>query len=396
MKLLFLDFTLPHLLKDAEFPAGGWAVQLRQLLIGLTQAGHRAGVLTWKGANAYVGPQSLCDLLETYDPERGIRKLRFFNYFLPSLYSAARSYRPDVMIQSCSGVETATAALLAKAIGVPFVHRIASNPDTDGQYVQYLALRSRIAYRYGLKNARFVICQNAYQLHHIKQQFPRKPAGILHNCILIPRSSSAVQPRAQRTYIAWVGNFSPPKNLPLLLDIARQCPEIEFRIAGALPSRVAEPAILAALQVLKTLNNIVFVGYLKRSAMLDFLGGAIALLCTSDFEGFSNTFLESFAAGTPVILREAVDPDAIVARNDLGIVARDQRELGPSVRKLASLPAVEYVSLARRCRDYVERYHSTEEAVRKLISFVEPLATRSHTMHSGHRNNADSKPPNLS
>ncbi len=73
VRLLFVDFSLPYLLRDSEFPVGGWAVQLKAWLDGLSGLGHHCGVLTWKGANDYAGPQPAFDLIETYDPGIGIR-----------------------------------------------------------------------------------------------------------------------------------------------------------------------------------------------------------------------------------------------------------------------------------------------------------------------------------
>lgn len=373
MRLLFIDFTLPQLLRDAELPAGGWAVQLRQLLIGLAEAGHRGGVLTWKGANAYVGPQSICDLLETYDPERGIRKLRFLTDRLPSLFMAARAWQPDVMIQSCSGLNTGIMALIAGALDVPFVHRIASDPDTDGRYVQFLDFRGRVGFHYGLKRTDFVICQNSYQQRQLAKRFPGKPTGILHNCFLVPSNFPPPKPRAERSYVAWIGNFRKAKNVPLLCEIARHSPELEFRIAGIMSDVAKEPELRMAVDQLRAMRNVTFVGYLRRDAVMEFLADAITLLCTSDFEGFSNTFLESFAAGTPVVLREAVDPDSIVERHGLGCVARDACELGVAVRNVSSLDSGAYEDLARRCRSYVERNHSISHAAAKLVALLQPL-----------------------
>ena len=235
MRLLFFDFFLPYLLRDAEYPVGGWAVQLKQLLQGLKDTGHPAGVLTWKGAGAYAGTQSLCELVETYDKSRGIRKLRLFYYFIPSLVAAARSFRPDAIVQSCSGLDTAMMAFVARSVGVPFIHRIACDTDTDGRYELYLSGYERAAFRLGLRAADLVICQNQYQYARISSAFPRKPAHVLHNAIAVPAPNGAPRPRAQRNYIAWVGVFKRQKNLGLLLRTVRKCPDVEFRVAGAPP-----------------------------------------------------------------------------------------------------------------------------------------------------------------
>lgn len=348
-------------------------MQLHQLLAALSQTQHRAGVLTWKGANSYVGGQSLCDLLETYNRTGGIRKLRFVYDRLPSLFAAARLYKPDVVLQSCSGMDTGTMAFIARALGVPFVHRIASDSDTDGRYVSYLDFRSRIGFRYGLKNADLIICQNSYQLCEIKRRYPSKDAHVLHSCISIQAPAFEPVPRAQKSYIAWLGNFTPPKNLPLLANMVQSFPEINFRIAGAMPNYAPSAEIVLAMEKLKRLRNVSFTGYLKRCEIPAFLSSAVALLNTSHFEGFSNTILESLAAGTPVVLRDAVDPDAIIRRNALGIVAGDNDQLASSVRAIWSMDAVQHDALCRKCRQYVEANHSPSAAAERLISLLKEV-----------------------
>ncbi len=82
------------------------------------------------------------------------------------------------------------------------------------------------------------------------------------------------------------------------------------------------------------------------------------LLCTSDFEGFSNVFLEAFAVGTPVTTRRQVDPDSIIVRHTLGASAEDELALCKSVKTFWDMDANEYNALARRCQSYVRANHS--------------------------------------
>jgi len=372
MRLLFFDFYLPYLLRDADYPVGGWAVQLNHLLHGLKETGHDAGVLTWKGAAAYAGPQSVCELVETYDKSRGIRKLRLFYYFIPSLVAAARSYRPDAIIQSCSGLDTAMMAFVARSLGVPFIHRIACDTDTDGRYEFYLNGYERVAFRLGLRAADLVICQNRYQFARISGDYPRKRAHILHNAIAVPVESGAPRPREQRNYIAWIGVFKRQKNLGLLLRVARKCPEVEFRVAGAPPPHM-DGESAGWVEELKREPNVRLMGYVTRNAIPDFVERAVALLSTSDFEGFSNAFLEAFAAGTPVVAPEAVDPDSIIAQNGFGIAARDEDELAQGIMHLWRMPSSQYAALAQSCRDFVRDHHTPVAKARELVTAASAL-----------------------
>ncbi len=70
---------------------------------------------------------------------------------------------------------------------------------------------------------------------------------------------------------------------------------------------------------LTKLQNVEFVGLIPHDEVTSFLTEAYCLLNTSLFEGFSNTFLEAFSVGTPVVTL-GVNPDFILTIYDLGFV----------------------------------------------------------------------------
>jgi glycosyltransferase involved in cell wall biosynthesis len=133
---------------------------------------------------------------------------------------------------------------------------------------------------------------------------------------------------------------------------------------------------LAAISALEKLPNVRMTGYLKRTQVPAFLGDATALLCTSHFEGFSNTFLEAFAAGTPVLTRKGVDPDGIVARHQLGHTAENDAGLIAAIARLSTLPAADYDALANRARAYVKAHHAPRAAMQKVVGKIEEVVAR--------------------
>jgi|SRR5665213_172183 len=372
MRLLFIDFTLPQLFHDDEYPIGGWAVQLKILLDALRESGHKSGVLTWKGANDYVGPQMICDLVETYDPSKGIRKLRTLSYFIPTLLAAARRYEPDAIIQSCSALNTGIMAFAAYRLGVPFVHRLASDTDADNRYKSYLTKPEQIAFRYGLRSAKLIVCQNAYQMEQMRRTYSDKRLLLLKNAFQeLPKQENR-QHVSSKGYIAWIGIFRYQKNLMLLRKIACESPSIQFRVAGALPDQ-ADSDTSAAVAALKLLPNVRMCGYVKRGELYEFLSGARALLSTSNLEGFSNTFLEALSCGIPVIARAAIDPDSMIAKNHLGLIARDEGSLSSLVRRIWDMDEDNFAEMSARCRNYVEMHHSAKKAAETLVSALQAL-----------------------
>lgn len=373
MQFLFHDFFLPHLLRDGNSPAGGWASQLHQWLLALAEGGHQSGVLTFKGAKELTPYQEGFELIETYDPSRGIRILKHFYSYVPTLLECSRQFAPDVIVQSTKGLDAGIMAWIAGRLQVPFVHSIASDIDADGRYAAELPAYATAAYRYGLRRSDLIVCQNEYQLGQLRQRYPDKRLHHMENVFAIPRSAPLIKPRAERRYVAWVsGWFRKAKNLPLLAEVAEACPDLLFRIAGMLPPD-ADKETRLALDRLTAMPNVSLVGLVKRDVILEFFSGATALLCTSHYEGFPNTFLEAFAVGTPVVTRQTVDPNGIVSRNALGVVAADDALLVGGLRDISSMPGDAFDSLARKCRQYVEREHAPGPNLRRLVQVIQSL-----------------------
>ena len=370
MKILFIDFMLPYLLKDLDYPTGGWAVELNSWITGLRANGQQVGVLTWKGANRFIAKRPDFDLIETYDPAKGIKVFKYFYYYIPSIYKKAAEYKPDVIIQACAGINTGIMCLIAKALKIPFLYRVANDMDTDHRYKDRLKGYEQIAYSYGLKKSRAVLCQNNYQLNQIRKKYPEKPAVILHNPFY---QSLEVAPSnfEDRKYIAWVGIFQKQKNLPLLFEIARQMPHVQFQIAGA-SRHDLDSATEAAIMNLSKLPNVKFNGFLNRHQIIQFLNNAVALLNTSHYEGFSNTYLEAFSTGTPVICPSHADPDNIVKEEKLGYPCEHPSDFINAIGQIF-VQKQSFDILSERCRKYVNINHNPTMLAKQLIGIITKL-----------------------
>ena len=104
---------------------------------------------------------------------------------------------------------------------------------------------------------------------------------------------------------------------------------------------------------------------------MPFLANAYALINTSIIEGFSNTFLEAFASGTPVITVSSVDPDNIIAKNKLGIVKKNHTELVDGINSL--LMTKHYQDIVLRCRKYLTENHDPDILGKKFIAYLKEI-----------------------
>lgn len=370
LKLLYIDFYMPHLLKDIDYPVGGAAVEWYAWIKGFFLNNQKVGVLTFKGARAYIDKILEFDIIESYSLNEGIRILRWLYKRFPAVYKAVSEYQPDFLIQECAGFDTGLMAYIGKKIKIPFIYRVANDMDTDERYKERLSKLQQVSYNFGLKHAYAIICQNNYQYERLKEKYPLKNMAIIHNPYFYEGELPAIQNQNERRYIAWLGVFQHQKNLPALLDIVENLKEVQFRIAGKSGNHLDE-GTSNALSKLRDCDNVKFVGYLKRTEVIPFLSNAYALLNTSHYEGFSNTFLESFLAGTPVITTSKVDPDNIIYNNCLGFIAKDYNEIPNLI--VSIIKSNDYNKIAQSCRQYVLKKHDPRILAQRFVEILNDL-----------------------
>ncbi len=370
MRFLFFSFEMPSLIRDTNEISGGAAVQWRSWIRGFIDNGHEFGLLTYKGALDFVNNKMDFDVLECYDPKIGIKRIRVIYYQIPSLIKVIKKYNPDYIIQASAKTQTFILMLVAKFLKIPFIHRIASDVHVDERIKELVDKKLAVyLYRLGLKYSDYIIAQNNFQFIKLKETYPKKNIFIIHNPYVLETGESAILPREKRKYIAWIGNFRKIKNLPALANIARELPHVNFKIAGKEHADL-DPETLESLSDLKEIKNVEFVGYIKQSEIKSFLAKSIALLNTSFTEGFSNTFLEAWSLGVPVITTKNVNPDEIVSKNNLGKVADDYNQLVDMIKIIMDYDEDEYDKLALHYHEYVREKHNPKMLAEKLVSYL--------------------------
>lgn len=361
---------MPALLKDSDEIIGGAAVQWKSWIKGIKQSGNEIGVLTFKGATNYIAGTLDFDIVESFDPNYHKGKVRFFYHKFKMLYLMIKRYRPDYLIQTSASSQTFILMIIAKMVGIHFIHRIASDVHVDEQITKLVSNKKDVFFfRLGLKYSDFILAQNRYQYSKLKDKYPKKNIYLTHNPYELDSQETDILPYQERKYIAWIGNFRKIKNLEALLLAAKNLPTIQFKIAGKEHENLDQTTINSLIQ-LKKLKNVDFVGYLIRDRIKPFLSRAIALLNTSHNEGFPNTFLEAWSLGVPVITTRFVNPDEIINKNNLGKVAVDYSQLSELIQSLYRLNELEYNKLALNCYEHVKKNHNPKILAERLVFYL--------------------------
>lgn len=365
-KFLFYDDMLINILLQDEEPSGGAAVQAYGWIRGLLKSGQEVYILTHSDKNRRLKEECKdLNLVSLYNEQKGIRWVRWLYYRIPYIYSKLKQIKPDYLYLSIPGWGSLVMGLICHQLGVKYIQRISSDIQVENTSSNLNPNSSRFFLNLGLRLTHSILCQNDYQLSLIRLSFPYKRAIKLLNPIYVAPCASLEKP-LERQYIAWLGLYRYPKNLKLLFEIASILKDQQFMIAGKEIPKIDEETV-HYLNRLKELPNVKFIGFLHRQQVLPFLAGAKFLLNTSRYEGFSNTFLESMAVGTPIISTHRVNPDEIISKYKLGIVYNDAQDLHQQYKSLT--PDV-YHGLSSNTREYVRQHHDYIKQAEKLLTFL--------------------------
>lgn len=101
-----------------------------------------------------------------------------------------------------------------------------------------------------------------------------------------------------KKYVLAVSSMNPSKNFPLVLDVARLMPDVEFIIAGGSNTKVFKSAGLDVP------HNARFIGYVSDEELMALYRHASVFVYPSLYEGFGIPPLEAMMCGCPVVVSD--------------------------------------------------------------------------------------------
>ncbi|PVY36667.1 glycosyltransferase family 4 protein [Pontibacter virosus] len=372
-KFIFYDDKLINILLKEELPSGGAAVQAYGWIQGLLASTQDVYLLTEPKSDRILKDECFkIKIIEDYDPSKGIKWIRWAYYRIPHIYNTLRYIKPDFVYKSIPTWHSSILAVICYLLNIQFIQRVSNDFLVDDRFYTKYSQTHRLFQNIAFKLSSFILCQNEYQYRIIKYKFPNKVVHKISNPIVL-ESSNYLDEGKQDSYIAWLGLFQYQKNLKLLYHIATNLANQTFLIAGKEGSKV-DTETIEYLTKLRELPNVKFIGFLQRHEVLPFLAKSKYLLNTSRYEGFSNTFLEAMATGTPILTTEQVNPDSIISDHRLGIIYEDPQHLN---QKLNEITPTAYEALSKRVTDYVKHNHDYLILTNRLLNLLKTDQTAS-------------------
>jgi glycosyltransferase involved in cell wall biosynthesis len=340
---------------------GGETVQHVLLARAWRDLGHDVSIIVYDDGQ---GEKRVVDGITTIAAHRrhaGIPGLRFFHPRASKLVGALMAADADIYYQSPAGAFTGITAWYCRMTGRRFIFRVASDSDCEKEHTRIRLWRDRRLFDYGLKRADLVAAQTEVQAQMLRANHGLESSVV--NMLVEPPRRTGLAPEKDID-VLWVGNLRALKRPELVLELARQLPDVKFTLAGGpLPhptSRTYFDDVKAAAARLPNVSMPGAVRYTDSGAWFD---RARVLLNTSSVEGFPNTYLQAWIRGVPVV--SFFDPDGLIRRLQLGVVCASLDDMREAIRGLLDVDAYRD-NLGRRARDFVAREFTGAAAARYL------------------------------
>jgi glycosyltransferase involved in cell wall biosynthesis len=359
-KKLSICFVSPkayHAMADRTGQGHVGGAEIQQTLIAreLAKRGHTVSAVTWDYGQTDGSTHRGVRLFNMCDPHGGARFVRFFHPRWTSLRSALKRAGADVYYQRAAGCESAQVALWCRRKKRSFLYAVASQEECEAD-LSHWGVVERLAYKLSLRYAEQVVVQTVKQQDLLRQN-RQCDSIVVHSCATDPGAPpQRIGTVPQR--VLWVGRIASYKRVDRVFGLAQACPGLVFDIVGAPGSDAALNRQVA--EQCERMPNVVLHGAVAHDRIDEHYRRSAVLLCTSDFEGFPNTFLEAWRRGVPVVT--TWDAARIVRDNTLGVHSESIAELGHRTMKL--LGNVDSWNEYRcRVRQYYLKNHTVERAV---------------------------------
>ena len=291
-----------------------------------------------------------------------------FGYLMEawSLYRKLRDIDPCIIYQRVACAYTGICAFYSRRHATPLLWHVAHDTEVTPQSLDKArnVVRLRLekwAVECGAKHATRIVVQTRHQAHLLQKNYARAADAVVRN--FHPPAAETLDKSGPLTVI-WIANLKPWKQPEVFVRLANSlssCSEVRFVMVGApAPTSGNERWRQALMRGIQNTPNLQYVGQKGHAEVNELLARAHIFVNTSVHEGFPNTFIQAWLRDVVVVSLQ-VDPDHLLDRRGVGIVARSETGLVTAVRELIDNPDVR-AAYRERGRVHAIEHHSLRNA----------------------------------
>lgn len=296
-----------------------------------------------------------------------IRSFKNIIKALVNLFISLIQINPDILIQRSSGIPTALIALYSKIFKKKFIFSIAHEDDVIKKGKLGIGA---ILYKFGLKNADFIIAQSENQILELEAWRKEK-----FNNIKVIKSGYEISDvdYVAKKYILWVGRAIKWKRPELFLELAQKFSNEKFIMVFNKPLDLNYLSYWKKIyNKAQEISNLKFIRSVPFSKIDKYFKDAKLYINTSLREGFPNTFLQALKNKTP-ILSLNVNPDNFLNTYRCGLNCNnDFNKLIKNLRVLLKNKTL-YNDYVKNTFNYVKINHEIKNITEDWIKLINVL-----------------------
>jgi len=196
---------------------------------------------------------------------------------------------------------------------------------------------------------------------HTQKRMLKENMGLDGKVIRNGHPVHGLQRQKRDPIILWIGRLEYRKNPEKIAEIANRLKDKSYEIIVVGNPMGNEECGELFRSVEKSNPNFCFTGELERDELLNLMDRAKLLVNTSLVEGFSNTFVEAWLRGLPVITL-GLDPDNLIKEHNLGKVSGSMEQMEGNIKTLMSDDKL-WSFMSDKCRLFASKEFDIKEKV---------------------------------
>ena len=278
--------------------------------------------------------------------------------------------KPDTIYTRIGSSWIGIATSYAKKHKVKHAHALASDSSVTRKLLgkPLYPLFSQIETYYinkGLVGADLIIAQNVFQQQMLSKRYGKE--SILVNQMTPSVDESCLQKKYNKIKIIWVANFKELKHPELFVQLAKDLKghsdRIEMYMCGRSTSKYNN-----LLQDLNHIDYLNYLGSLDQEQVFDLMNEAHILVNTSEYEGFSNTFVQAWMRKVVVVSMNS-NPSDILTSQGIGFLTPNMTNLVATIHKLIEHPEI-ISELGEKSYQYALENHDLNKNMKKIIEVL--------------------------
>ena len=295
---------------------------------------------------------------------------KFFLFYLLKKINA------DIYVQRAAGVITGLLSFYCKIFNKKFIYMVACEADTDEKITTLLGKLKTPIYRYGIKNAALVICQTQEQSNNLLKNFKKTSIVIPSPVYSIKKNERGLS----SNNVLWVGRVNWIKRPELFITLAQNNPHLNFTMICQ--SSQEQKYDIRINNLAKQTSNLTFIKYVPFDMVDAFFQKAIALVNTSDFEGFPNTFIQAAKNKTPILSLNS-NPDGFITKSQCGFCTNGNFDKLNQYLNLLIDNKQLREKYAQNAYNYAKKNHDIEKGIEQLKQAISNLFKKRTTFNFG-------------